>query len=117
MPAFEPELVFRINPKIMFVELATLKGKVVAAETRPGKLDSSQFGQAALFGLRSELLAEIDNRATSPTDKIEFALTSYGNRYGLIIPHGEEYIRLIVEKDATFQEVTEIVQSIRRTEM
>lgn len=111
------ELVFQINSKIGSVELATLKGKSLFSQTREGHTKVAPQKQDTLLKLRSELLTEINRRSDTPADMIEFVLTSYGNRYGLIIPRGEKHLRLSVDKDVTVHELIEIAHAAKRLEL
>jgi hypothetical protein len=110
------ESIFQISPKIVSAEVATFKGERLFSQTREGSIEIPK-GQEVLLKLRSELIAEINRRSDTPADEIEYVLTSYGNRYGLIIPRGERYLRLSVEKDATIHELMQITEAAKRLEI
>jgi hypothetical protein len=106
------ESIFEVSPKITMAEIATVKGETLFSKTREGDKPVSA-GAEVLLRLRSELLAEINSRSRHPDDRIEFVLTSYGNRFSLIIPRGERYLRLVLEKDISLQELIETFQAAR----
>ncbi len=111
------ELIFQINSKIRSAEVGTLKGERLFSQTREGPTDLTPQRQDIFLKLRSELLTEINRRADTPADKIEFVLTSYGDRYGLILPRGERYLRLSVDKNANAHELVDIAHAAQRLEI
>jgi len=107
------EQIFQISPKIISAELATVKGERLSFDSREKSVETPNKDDA-LLKLRSELITEVNKRSS---DKIEFVLTAYKSRYGLIIPRGDRYLRLLLRKDTTFQELTQIIQVAQRLPM
>lgn len=113
--SFTYDSIFQISSKIVAAEVGDIEEERVLSRTREGRLEPRK-GKDVLLMLRSKLLSEI-NRRSNAKDRIEFVLTGYRDSYGLIVTSGRRYLRLVLKKEATAQELFEIVQTARNIEM
>jgi hypothetical protein len=116
LPNLTAESLFDIHPRIISAQLATVKGEVLFSKTREGYPDPLPREQSTLLKLRAEFFTEISRRSKSEAENVKYVLTSYGNRYGLLIPRGTKYVALVLDKSSKTEELSEIIAATQNLE-